>query len=299
MVLGSNNCSVLLVEDDESLLEAVDEGLSSVGYKCFPALDARNALKILDQVREIDVIVSDIGIPNMDGIEFIRTVRQQYREREWLQVVFLTGHATMIKSIEALRLEATDFLQKPVRLDQLQEVIAKAAEKAKDYRIRAIHWKQSQERLCGLLTEMIGLTSTLKSPQTHLRTHLLQSQLSDNNSHLPDNARMLELLRTWDLKNRYFDNKIFMDPAWTMLRDLMINQLLEKKVSVSSIYIVAGVSAATAARRLEELETAGLVERSEDPFDGRRQNVSLTPKATRQMQEYLAALDIQISLPAF
>jgi DNA-binding MarR family transcriptional regulator len=79
-----------------------------------------------------------------------------------------------------------------------------------------------------------------------------------------------------------------------MLLDLMENHLQEKQVSVSSLYIVSGVSAATAGRRLDEMETAGLVRRRPDPNDNRRQLVTPSERAIELMLSYLTVLNQQM-----
>ena len=74
----------------------------------------------------------------------------------------------------------------------------------------------------------------------------------------------------------------------------MENHLQNKQVSVSSLYIVSGVSAATASRRLEEMDGVGLVRRWLDPDDGRRQFVALSERSIELMTSYLSALDQQM-----
>ncbi|GHC74348.1 hypothetical protein GCM10010136_23470 [Limoniibacter endophyticus] len=98
-------------------------------------------------------------------------------------------------------------------------------------------------------------------------------------------------MRFRELRPRFFKERLFSDPAWQMLLDLMENNLLEKEVSVSSLYIASGVPISTASRRLDDLEEARLVTRWDDPKDGRRQYVRVTAKAEQLITDYLMNLD--------
>lgn len=79
-----------------------------------------------------------------------------------------------------------------------------------------------------------------------------------------------------------------------MLLDLMENRLLERNVSVSSLYVASGVAASTASRRLDEMVEAGLIERWDDPEDRRRQYARLTQRSVELLNSYLFTLDRQL-----
>lgn len=298
----STRTTVLLVDDDEALLWSLGEAVSNCGYKYLVASDGQTALDIIERSPDIDVIVSDISMPRMDGIEFIRIVRDKFKDRFWLQVLFMTGYATVDKSIEALRIQALDFLNKPVRRKELLVAINIAAGKALQQRCSGRGWSEKQRQVVDLLEGAIDLGRKLSTGQQKASTASVKAhpEVVIRKSTLPvwkpDKKRMLELLKMRDIRARYFSEKIFLDSAWLMLVDLMENHLLEKQVSLSSIYLAAGVSAATASRRLEELEAAGLVERMLDPVDRRRQIIVLTSKSTELMEAYLTALHNQTKM---
>ncbi|MGI8397564.1 response regulator [Agrobacterium deltaense] len=294
----TEKATILLIDDEEPLLEVLGTALTDAGYFCLRSSSAAAALKLLDRTPEIDVIVSDIRMPGMDGIELLKTVRERYLDRRWLQVIFVTGHATLENSVEALRLEATDFLYKPVRRQQLLEAVGKAVEKGEAQRQMLTKLLEGHERLEKLMLEARQLSDVLGSfkgaPGIATEGASTSQDVGTATDEVPGRERLLELLRTRDIKTRYFTDRLFVDPAWHMLLDLMENNLLERNVSVSSLYIASGVASATASRRLEEMEEAGLVERWLDPNDKRRQFVQLTARATELVTSYLVALGQKI-----
>lgn len=296
----NRSATVLLIDDEEPLLEVLGTALTDAGYGCLQASAALGALKILDRTPEIDVIISDIRMPGMDGIELLRNVRERYHDRNWLQIIFVTGHATLDNSVEALRLAAADFLHKPVQGLEFLESVSKAVAKACELRRETAWRRQGHEHVTRLVEEvqqlgaMLGVPP-LEGPASAQSDIPAGSDISVVSSPVPDKDRMIELLRLRDVRTQYFSGKLFIDPAWHMLVELMEHHLADSQVTAFSLYIVSGVPMATASRRLDDMETAGLVCRWTDPDDGRRQLVSLSKEAVALMLSYLTTLDQQIN----
>ncbi|WP_456479298.1 sigma-54-dependent transcriptional regulator [Nautilia sp.] len=102
---------IAVVEDDINMRKSLSLALKSEGYEVVEFRHALDALKKLDE--SVEVIVSDITMPKMDGIEFVKKLNGRY------EVVMITGNATLNKAIEALRLGVKDFLTKPFEMDEL------------------------------------------------------------------------------------------------------------------------------------------------------------------------------------
>ena len=97
------------------------------------------------------------------------------------------------------------------------------------------------------------------------------------------------LIRVRRLRNRYFDDEMFADPAWDILLDLMAARLEGTKVSVSSLCIAASVPATTALRWIKSMTDDGYLERRADPTDARRVYIHLSDTTAQKMAQYLRA----------
>lgn len=119
----NNVTRVLLVDDEEFFLETTHEALSNRGYKVVTAQRSMSALEIIE-TQIFDVVVLDIKMPGMDGLELLRKLKNY---RPTLEIIMLTGHATVPLAVEAMKLGAFDFLLKPCSIDEITRSIDKAA----------------------------------------------------------------------------------------------------------------------------------------------------------------------------
>lgn len=120
--------SVLLVDDEKEYLETLAERMINRGYLVDTADTGIKALKSLED-HKYDAIVMDIMMPGLDGLQTLKRIRVDYPE---MQVILLTGHATVSVGVEAVKMGASDFLEKPADIDKLCEVIEKARGKRAD-----------------------------------------------------------------------------------------------------------------------------------------------------------------------
>lgn len=124
-----NLIKVLLVDDEVDLLDILKVDIESLGYQTETANNGQEALNIMKQVKEgkiwIDAVLSDINMPVMNGLVFLRELRNLGMDTPF---VFFSGYGDKEKTIEALRLGALDFLEKPYDPDVLLTTMKKAAE---------------------------------------------------------------------------------------------------------------------------------------------------------------------------
>jgi len=107
---------------EKDFLEIMAERMGTRGMDVSTASSAEDALKLVED-HSYDAIVLDLQMPNMDGLETLKRLKEKRPE---LQVILLTGHATVEKGIQAMKLGAMDFIEKPADLGLLTERIKKA-----------------------------------------------------------------------------------------------------------------------------------------------------------------------------
>lgn len=113
---------VLLVDDEIDFVETLAERMRTRGMDVSTTTSAKDALaKVEDE--SFDAIVLDLMMPEMDGLEALAVLK---KKRPELQIILLTGRATVQKGIEAMKLGAMEFMEKPADLKTLTEKIKKA-----------------------------------------------------------------------------------------------------------------------------------------------------------------------------
>jgi DNA-binding NtrC family response regulator len=116
---------VLLVDDEVDFLETLSERMRLRDMDVTTSASPLDAIKKV-QEKDYDAIIMDLKMPQMDGLQLLKVLKEKNPD---LQIILLTGHATVEKGIEAMKLGATDFLEKPVDLNVLTEKIHKAQAK--------------------------------------------------------------------------------------------------------------------------------------------------------------------------
>jgi two-component system, NtrC family, response regulator AtoC len=121
---------VLVVDDESNLRLVVRKELTRLGHEVEVASDGEEAWQLLEE-KDFEVMLTDINMPRMNGIELLRRLRENHQNPP--EVIMLTGYATMESAIEAMKLGAYDYLMKPYRISELAVLISQAAEK---YRLK-------------------------------------------------------------------------------------------------------------------------------------------------------------------
>jgi len=117
--------TILVVEDDAESRAAMLKVLESVGYKTMEADNGQSALDLVQQ-DGIDVLVTDLRLPVMDGVELLKRAKAADQE---IEVILITGHGTVEVAVEAIKEGAYDFITKPVKKAQLLHAVEKASER--------------------------------------------------------------------------------------------------------------------------------------------------------------------------
>src|SRR6202166_954216 len=117
--------SILLVDDEEKILKALGRALRDAGHEVIETVSARQGQRLLVE-RTFDVCIVDNVMPELSGLDLIREIVASTPENERAQVLMMTAHATVESAIEAMKLGALDYLQKPFEIDELLVVVRRA-----------------------------------------------------------------------------------------------------------------------------------------------------------------------------
>lgn len=115
---------LLVVDDEEDILNTLSGSLEDEGYEVWTARDGAEAMEVV-RTKHPDVILLDIWLPGMDGIQTLKAIKEFDAD---IEVVIMTGHGTVNTAVQAIKLGAADFLEKPLSLDTVLETIRRILE---------------------------------------------------------------------------------------------------------------------------------------------------------------------------
>jgi FixJ family two-component response regulator/DNA-binding MarR family transcriptional regulator len=292
---------VLLLDDDLTTLTFLEGVLTGAGFKCSSSGDPQQALSTVAAREEIAVVVSDLYMPHMSGLEFADALSALALNRPAPRVLFLTARPSLESAVGALRSGAHDFLVKPIRPAEIIDTVSRALERARQDRRAYMASAPDVVQLIRHAEELTGELRRLAEPAA--RNAALGARQNDpiresfpSTAPLPSGQRTkvsvldtIEQLRR--VRNRYNSHKLD-EVAWELLLELLRAEQSNQRLSVSALTIsIPGVSATTSLRRIGELATGGYVDRTPDARDGRRDFVTLTVKARGLLTDYLANVD--------
>jgi DNA-binding NtrC family response regulator len=128
--MDSLDTKVLLIDDEEAFVSALEKRLATRGLKVLTARDGEQGLAKLDSEPDIDVVLLDVRMPGMDGISTLREIKKNH---PIVEVIMLTGHATVESAIEGMKLGAHDYLMKPCEMEELLEKTRQARMKKRSH----------------------------------------------------------------------------------------------------------------------------------------------------------------------
>ena len=121
---GSAKC--LIVDDEPSVRRSLARMLRAQGFECFEAGSGLEGLKVLDHLGETPLIISDVRMPELDGMGFLEVVHDRFPDSS---VIMLSGISETTTAVDCLHKGAADFLLKPISLTELQARVVRALEK--------------------------------------------------------------------------------------------------------------------------------------------------------------------------
>ena len=110
-----NEMKLMLVDDERRFLETTQKLLVKKGFEAIIASSGEEALEKL-RTESVHVVILDVKMPGMDGVTTLKAIKRQF---PMIEVIMLTGHATVESAIEGLKSGATDYLMKPADIDEI------------------------------------------------------------------------------------------------------------------------------------------------------------------------------------
>ena len=131
---------IMLVDDEVPFVETMAKRLGMRNIETISAFSGEECLEILKTHQTIDVIVLDVKMPGMDGLETLKRIKN---ECPLIEVIMLTGHATVESGIRGMKLGAYDFLMKPC---DIEELVGKLEEATKKKRVHESKIKDAERK---------------------------------------------------------------------------------------------------------------------------------------------------------
>jgi len=137
---------ILVVDDQPLVVEELCEFLESSGYRCVPCQSSLQAIERFSEDTEIGLVLSDLHMPDMDGIQLIQELQRLAGKHRVFEAIMLTGRADKQDVIKALRAGIADYYQKPINLDELLEGVQRQ-EAALQERQKNLHLGHLNQKL--------------------------------------------------------------------------------------------------------------------------------------------------------
>gem|GEM_PF-449564 len=235
------NLDVLVVDDDEASLFDLTASLRRAGLSCASASSGRKALEILAEGVVPSVVVTDIRMPELNGLELARRL-VQLEVPELPEIVFISGHAELGDAVDAIRLGARDLLTKPIDLRRLIGIV------------KEIRGERQTLPLASASSPRHGPAA---SARADVATQGKRIDVESMSSVVLDNLKNLQRLRSENLPPG-----LAAEASWEILLDLYVSELRGEVTSLTAIGGSAGVPLTSALRRIHELEVKGMIART-------------------------------------
>lgn len=136
-----SQANILLVDDEVPFVETMTKRLNKRGFNILSAYTGQDALDQLSRHRSIEVVILDVKMPGMDGVQTLEEIKRRFPITE---VIMLTGHATVESAIEGMKLGAFDYLMKPCDMEQLVSKVESASQRRRSHEEKIIQARMKE-----------------------------------------------------------------------------------------------------------------------------------------------------------
>jgi len=269
------------------MLVFLEDILAPAGYTCHAQTDPQAALSQVAASKQIGLVLSDVYMPGLTGLQFINRLHGLRLNRPAPPVLLLTAQPSVESAIDALRLGAEDFLLKPVRPGDLIAAVAHALSRSRAERDAGRSRSPQIDQLVRQAEELAGRLRNLADAQD-------AEPVAPAPMARPAEAEPVALLTVLDtleqlrrLRDLYAQHSLD-EVDWDLLLELLRAERLQQRMSVSDLtLVISGASTTTSLRRINQLVARGYVVRIPDANDARRDFVALTSKSNELLTDYL------------
>ena len=170
------DAQILIIDDEPEICEEIAEKLERRGFRCVVAMDAKTGLELVHSKASISIILADIRMPDMDGLELCKIIKNEISEERELAILIMTGHAGLSEAISALKLGALDFLTKPLSPEYLVHAVTRADGYIKARALERNFTEQLKELVSVKTSELRQRTSDLEKANSAL---IIANQVKD------------------------------------------------------------------------------------------------------------------------
>jgi two-component system response regulator AtoC len=160
--------TILVVDDEKNMCRALKILLEGDGYTVFTAETGKQALREIEKQRNIELIISDLRMPEVDGIELLRRLQLLGRS---IPMILITAYGSIEVAVEAMKKGATDFITKPFNKDVIRHIVCKTLEKFYETKGSADPWKGSangavvyKSSVMADITKTVRKIASVKTP---------------------------------------------------------------------------------------------------------------------------------------
>jgi len=183
---------IMLVDDEVSFVETMTKRLAKRNIETIAAFSGEEGLETLRKNQNLDVIILDVKMPGMDGPETLKRIKKEF---PLIEVIMLTGHATVESGIKGMKLGAYDYLMKPCEIDELVGKVEGATKKKRGHEEKMHDWEGYME------------SSTLKELMVPIGEYAT----------VAEDANVLEAINALEAAQRAFDPKRYRHRAVLVL----------------------------------------------------------------------------------
>lgn len=278
---------VAIVDDDPDALAEVEDFIAGLGYSTFPFPDAKSALAFVQSHAGPLIIVSDVCMPGMTGLELTRLLRSS-DGGDPREVILVSAHTGFGEAVQALQYGVVDFLLKPLDLHNLGSTLQRAAARILQSREQQ-EYREKLDSLSEVLERARAVLRPVRPAPAESAADAHGGETAAPLSPMDANRRlaMIKLFqnsRRW--RDRMFNACCGGDPCWEIVLFVLEQETLGRPVSVTSACHATAIPQTTALRKIDEMVADGLLARIPDPEDKRRILLRTTEACSQAAERY-------------